>query len=113
MFGVKTFGLFARQVQHLGGNDAQTGIFKTVKNVTDQITANRIGLDDGKGAFCNHDEILNTVIIIVLQADYMACLIQIMTLFYFLLKLLTNSQTARRRQTRPSRPAPMQVAFTP
>ena len=58
MHGVKALGLFPAQMFHLRGDDFQAVFLEAAVNPADQVFADGIGLDDGKGALDGHEILL-------------------------------------------------------
>src|SRR5690554_3787795 len=55
VLGVEAFGVGLGQLNHLGSDDAQTGLLETGQDLADHVLGNGVGLDDGQGAFYGHE----------------------------------------------------------
>src|SRR5690554_6260662 len=55
VLGVEAFSVGLGQLNHLGSDDAQTGLLETGQDLADHVLGNGVGLDDGQGAFYGHE----------------------------------------------------------
>jgi hypothetical protein len=53
--GVERAGFLRRQPGHLGGDHLQAIRLEAGVDLADHVFGNRVGLDDGKGAFDGHE----------------------------------------------------------
>src|SRR5690606_28548641 len=54
VLGVETGGFALGQLPHLGGDDAQAGLFEAGGDFTDDVLGDGIRLDDGEGTLNGH-----------------------------------------------------------
>src|SRR5690606_30912049 len=55
VLGVEAFGVGLGQLNHLGSDDAQTGLLETGQDLAGHVLGNGVGRDDGQGAFDGHE----------------------------------------------------------
>src|SRR5690606_2787007 len=52
--GIETLGIGARKLHQARGNDLEAGLLEAGDDLADDVLGDRVGLDDGKGAFNCH-----------------------------------------------------------